>query len=96
MSDLRGRIGRLEQGIDEQSGPARWRTLLAPYFTSPVYDGHRDALLYTLCGAHPAYQFEVEDGSDRGHYYIFWWARSGAPVVMHIQRADEQADEGQG
>jgi hypothetical protein len=86
MSDLRGRVGRLELDINARPSPARWRALLAPYFTAPVYDSHREALLDALCGPNPAYHFAVEDGPDRGQFYIFWWTRSGPPVVMHIQR----------
>jgi hypothetical protein len=86
MSDLQGRIGRLEQDINARPSPARWRALLAPYFTSHAYDGHREALLDALCGPNPAYHFAVEGGPEQGRYSIFWWTRSGPPVVMRIQR----------
>ena len=89
MSDLQGRIDLLEQNISAMSGPSSWRKRLALYFTAPVYDSYRDALFDALCGPNPAYHFEVNDGPDRGHFYVFWWARDDQPVILRIQRAGE-------
>lgn len=92
MSDLHGRVGRLEREMSERAAPWRWRALLAPYFTEPVYDGHREALLDALCGPNPMYAFEAREGSDGvseadvGRYLIFWWTRRGPPVVLQIRR----------
>lgn len=86
MSDLQGRVGRLEREMSAQAAPWRWRELLAPYFTEPVYEEHREALLDALCGPNPSYAFEAREGPDRGRYFIFWWTRQGPPVILQIQR----------
>lgn len=98
MSDLRSRIGRLEQDMSERLGPSEWRASLEPYFAASAYAEHREALLDALCGPNPSYHFGAPDGSDgpdSGHYFVSWWTRSGPPVVIHVTRVSGEPSYGE-
>lgn len=85
---LAARLGKAQAAMTPSS--AAWRELLTTHFAAPVYDAHRAAIIETLCGPKPFYQFQLtyeRDGQPWADVHIVSWPerKAGrAPDVVII------------